>query len=258
MTTLETRRYAMLTRVRDFGEVHKALFPEGSEGGEAFASVAAAVVKLGTHARSKFSGARDGRQARIAAREALRDRLDILARTARAIAEKTPGFDDPFYLPRRQDDDTLLLACPRILDEAEAKKERFIRHGLAESFLADLKALVEQFGQTLRAVAAAKERTKVARKGIASAELLGLAAVRQLDVIVRNQLANDPDAVAHWEEARKVDYLNRRRSVASPEPPAEPVTPALPALPPAPVQPPSSNGPSAEAEAGASQLPKAS
>jgi hypothetical protein len=229
----------MFTRVRDFGEAHRDLFPESSEGGHAFATVAAAVAKLGTHTRSKLSGAHDGRQAKVAAREALRDRLDAIARTAHAIAEKTPGFDDAFHLPRKQDDESLLLACPMILDEAEAKQDRFVRHGLPETFVADLKALVDQFEQAVRSVATAKERAKVARKGIVAAQLDGLAAIRQLDVIVVNQLGHDPEALDHWKEARRVEYLNRRRAAAAP----------------APIQTPST---SAEADAGQTQLPKAS
>lgn len=259
MTTLTTRRYAMFARVRDFGEAHRDLFPESSEGGQAFATVAAAVAKLGTNARSKLSSTRDGRQAKVAAREALLDRLDAIVRTARAIAEKTPGFDDPFHLPRKQDDESLLLACPLFIDEAEAKKERFVRHGLSETFVADLNALVDQFGQAVRLVDAAKQRTKVARTGIVAAQLAGLAAIRQLDVIVVNQLEHDPDALAHWEEARRIEYSNRRRSAAAPaDKPVPQVTaqaPAAPASSPAAVQAPFT---SAGAEAGETQLPKAS
>ena len=240
MTNLETRRYAMLARVREFGDAHRDLFPETSEGGQAFAVVAAAVAKLGTYARSKMSSLRDGRQAKVAAREALRDRLDTIARTARAIAEKTPGFDDPFHLPRKQDDDSLLLACPMFIDEAEAKKDRFVRHGLPETFTTDLKTLVEHFAQAVRSVGAAKDRTKVARKGIATTELAGLAAVRQLDVIVANQLAHDPEALAHWEEVRKIEYLNRRRAAAAPAPAIDPAPPVTPQAPPAPTPSPGS------------------
>jgi hypothetical protein len=244
----------MFARVRDFGEVHRDLFPESSEGGQAFATVAAAVAKLGTHARSKLSSTRDGRQAKVAAREALRDRLDAIMRTARAIAEKTPGFDDPFHLPRKQDDESLLLACPLFLDEAEAKKARFVGHGFSETFVTDLKAFVDRYEQAVRSVSSARERTKVARKGIVAAQLAGLAAIRQLDVIVVNQLGHDPEALAHWEEARKVEYQNRRRVAAAPVVEAVPAV-APPVSSPVAIQAPSM---SAEADAGAIQLPKAS
>ena len=256
MTTLTTRRYVMFTRVRDFGEAHRDLFPESSEGGQAFATVDATVAKLGTHARSKLSSTREGRQAKVAAREALRDRLDAIMRTARAIAEQTPGFDDPFRLPRKQDDESLLLACPLLLDEAEARKARFVGHGLSETFVTDLKALIDRYEQAVRSVAAARQRTRVARTGMVAAQLAGLAAIRQLDVIVANQLERDPEALAHWEEARKVDYSSRRRAAAVPE--VEPDSPATPpALAPMPASIPTPSTRS-EAGAGAIQLPKAS
>jgi len=254
MRTLETRRYAMFTRVRDFGEAHRDLFPESSEGGQTFATIGAVVARLAAHTRAKLSGTHDGRQAKGASREALRERLDAVARTARAIAEKTPGFDDAFHLPRKQDDESLLLACPMFVEEAEAKKERLVGHGLSETFVTDLKVLVDQFEQAVRSVSAAKERTKVARKGIAAAQRDGLAAIRQLDVIVVNQLEHDPEALDHWREVRRIEYLNRRRGAAAPV--DNQVPPAVPSAPsPAATTTPST---SAEAEAGDTQLPKAS
>ena len=39
MTSIETRRYEMFVRVRDFGETHGNLFPESSVAREQFATV---------------------------------------------------------------------------------------------------------------------------------------------------------------------------------------------------------------------------
>ena len=55
MTRMEMRRYGMLGRVRDFGQAHRDLFPESSVGGQAFATVAAAVAELSDHAVAKMS-----------------------------------------------------------------------------------------------------------------------------------------------------------------------------------------------------------
>jgi hypothetical protein len=63
MNTIETRRYEMLVKVRDFGRAHGDLFPTSSPGGKAFAAVEAAVTELGRHAVMKMSSqgaARDG------------------------------------------------------------------------------------------------------------------------------------------------------------------------------------------------------
>jgi hypothetical protein len=189
---------------------------------------------------------------------------------ARAIAEMTPGFDDPFHRPRRQDDDALLMTAAVFLDEVQARKERFVRHSLSETFVAELQELVDRFAQTVRAYASAKERRSLATRGMNAAVVAGLAAIRQLDVIVPHRLGHDSDALALWEQARKMEFPSRRRSVVSPLMPA--VLPTSPVgIPPAAPEetastsaPASTATPAASVEADADQpsadipLPKAS
>jgi hypothetical protein len=256
MTNLETRRYAMLARVRDFGEGHRDLFPQSSEGGQAFATVAAAVAKLDAHARSKASSARDGTKAKVAARESLVTRLESIGRTARVIAEKTPGFDDPFQLPKKNGDRSLVTMAQVFIEDAESRKAPFVRHGLPETFIEDLRVLTDLFERASHVESAAKERWNVARKGIAAAIVSGLAAVRQLDVIVANQLEHDADSLAQWAEARKVEYPRRRRYVPAAtelegdsEPPISTPTPASSAI---------AEGEAKQPEAAVVELPKAS
>jgi hypothetical protein len=61
MTTIETRRYEMLVRVRDFGEAQLDLFPASSVARDQFGAVGAAVRALSTHAVDKMSATREGR-----------------------------------------------------------------------------------------------------------------------------------------------------------------------------------------------------
>jgi hypothetical protein len=91
-----------------------------------------------------------------------------------------------------------------------------------------------------------------------AAQLDGLAAIRQLDVIVRNRLEHDPEAMAYWEEARKLQYVIRRRVAAASV--DDEVPPVAPPAPPVPTSSAATSTPStdAEAETGQSQLPKAS
>src|SRR5262245_12227074 len=93
MTSIERRRLAMLERVRDFGEIHKGLFPKSSVGGQAFGAVGEAVAGLRRSALSKVSTARDGNGAVARTRDALVAQLEIIGLTARGIAEDTEGFD---------------------------------------------------------------------------------------------------------------------------------------------------------------------
>jgi hypothetical protein len=56
MNNLETRRYEMLSRVRDFGAAHKNLFPAKSLAAESLNIIAATVQDLAQHAASQASG----------------------------------------------------------------------------------------------------------------------------------------------------------------------------------------------------------
>ena len=56
MRTIEKRQYKMLTRVRDFGNTHRDLFPESSPGGQQFGVVAEAVKELSEQAMANTAG----------------------------------------------------------------------------------------------------------------------------------------------------------------------------------------------------------
>src|SRR5687767_978245 len=110
MNSLDTRRYEMLVRVRDFGAANAHLFPASGLSGKAFVAVGEAVNALSTHAASQFSGrgaAREGTASKGVAREALRDDLDAIVRTAHALALDMPGVDDKFEMPRVNSDQAL-------------------------------------------------------------------------------------------------------------------------------------------------------
>ena len=102
MTSKETRKYEMLVRVRDFGDSHQELFPRSTPAGKLFMEIADAVDELDQHAVSKMSAqgaALEGGGARVEAREALRERLDAIIRTARMMADDRPDLANTFRLP---------------------------------------------------------------------------------------------------------------------------------------------------------------
>ena len=69
MTSMETKRYEMLDRVREFGDAHADLFPESSRAREQFAAVGAAVKELSAYAVKKMSAAHEGSRQKAAARQ---------------------------------------------------------------------------------------------------------------------------------------------------------------------------------------------
>src|SRR5256885_5713509 len=103
MNNLETRRFNMLTRVRDFGVTHSNSFPTNSLGGELFSELTQIVQRLEDFASEKSSSTGESRQnstSKAGARATLKEWLQAIHRTARALAVQTPGIDKKFSIPR--------------------------------------------------------------------------------------------------------------------------------------------------------------
>lgn len=219
MTNHETRRYEMLQRVREFGEVHRDLFPEHSPGRQALDTVEAVVKQLGDVAVSKMSATREGRRMKTLARQALKARLDVVSRSARLMAADDPGFDERFKLPRPISDQTLVTAGRLFVRNAEAVKGRFIDYGLPATFVADLNVAVDDFDHAIRGRETAKDGHAAARASIEAALASGVAAVRRLEIVIAHEPL-DAATMVVWERDRRIDYPHRRKVVAPPADPA--------------------------------------
>jgi hypothetical protein len=203
----------MLVRVRDFGVSRRDAFPARSVAGRAFTAVATAVAELGEPVASSAAAARGGTGSRTHARAALVDALRVIDRTARAIAMKTPGFDEVFRRPhRRQRDRTLIMTGRLVLQRAAASRDRFVALNLRANFVEDLQERVDRFEQALAARDRAASRLAVARARVAHAFRSAYNAVRTLDVIVANQFRGDSAVQAAWARARRLGHPRRVRT----------------------------------------------
>ena len=218
MKTIETRRYEMLVRIRDFGNAREDLFPESSLAAKHFATVDAAVKKLSGHAAVKMSAAREGKSNKATAREALIESLETISRTARAMAEDTPGLEDKFYLPDPRTDQALLTAGRVFGSDAGPFRDTFIAHAMPKTFVDDLHALVDGFEQAIHDREAGKDDHAAARANMEAVMSSGTAAVYKLDAIIANQLRDDPGAMAAWRRDRQVGYRRSRKVVAGADP----------------------------------------
>jgi len=190
MNTRDTRRYEMLVRVREFGAAHADSFPSSTPGGQAFATVAAAVDQLSQHASVQFEGRTSIREAtttKAAARAALQEDLDAIARTARVLAADTRGLDDKFPPPRRKDVD-LLTTGRTFLREAAPLAPQFIAHYLPEDFLTDLESDLREFEAAINEGHAGRDMHATAAAEVEAGMESALEAVRHLDVLVPNRL----------------------------------------------------------------------
>src|SRR6266849_3818593 len=104
------RRREMLLRLKDFGAGHTDI-PATTVWPQLTTDLNTVISELDGHAASEASGhgaALEGTSTRAAAREALREDLEAISRTARAIAEDRPGFDSKFRLPRGNNDQEMV------------------------------------------------------------------------------------------------------------------------------------------------------
>ena len=226
MNAIETRRYEMLVRVRDFGKAHGELFGVSSPGGNAFATVEAAVTELSRHAVSKMSSqgaARDSGQRRETARTAVREQIDAISRTAGLMAEDKPDLAERFRLPKARNDQALITAGRLFIRESEAVEAEFIAHGMPSTFRTDLNAAVQRFEHALHDRDAGRAGQTAAQAGISAALESGIAAVDALDVIIANRLRGDAVTMAVWERERRVKYPKSAGSGVTASAPA-PVT----------------------------------
>lgn len=221
MKDTERRRYEMLVRVRDFGTAHAAAFAAATRGGELFAALDAVVKELDGHAQAQTSGqsaASQGTTTRAVARAALRDDLEAISRTARAMAVETPGLEDRFRPPRGNNDQTLISTARAFAADALPLKADFIKNELPADFLEDLNDDIKAFEQAITGQNLSADTHVAATQAIDEAVDRGLNTVRQLDAIVRNKFTNDPATLAAWLSASHVERAPKPKKAEPPPP----------------------------------------
>jgi len=213
MTSLDDHRYTMLVRVTEFGAAHRDRFPAAGHASRLFAAISKAVDQLGTHALAQSAGelaARDGALSKAAAREALRQALEAIARTARAIDSKAPALGGKFRLPSIRNDHELTTAARSFARDAAHLKARFLARGLPKTFTADLRAAVDAFERASQHRFVARARCGAARAGIRTAIDTALIALNRLDAIVLNVFRDEPAFLAGWTSAKHVTRARTR------------------------------------------------
>jgi hypothetical protein len=223
MNNLETRRYNMLLRVRDFGAAQATAFPAATFGGQLFASVNSAIAGLATHAAAQTSGAaRQSTTSKAVARANLLDDIEAISRTAKAMALDTPGLEDKFRLPRSTSDTALLNLARAYTTDAQPLKTEFLKYALPDDFLEDLQADISAF----EAAATVKNATATSRVSATVSldeELAkGLKAVRQLQAVVKNKFRNDAAKLAAWASASHVERSSPKPKIDLPPNPPNP------------------------------------
>jgi hypothetical protein len=211
----------MLGRCESFGDAEAPSFPAASLGGGLFADLRAINAELDAHAAKQSSGrntAEQGTTTKGASRDNLRDDLEAMSRTARAIGEVTPGLEDKFRLPRgRANDQELLAAARAFLADALPMKATFIEYGMPTDFLEDLEDDIQAFVAAADIQETGKRDSAVATAAIDDVISRGMQIVRRLDAIVYNILRDQPAKLAGWNRARHVERAPKRKRETPPK-----------------------------------------
>jgi hypothetical protein len=204
----------MCVRVLTFTAERVASFPAGSLGAETIEELKQIVeelTKAGTTQTSGLSSVQRATAERLAAREALRESMQAIARTARVMALDMPGLENKFRLPRSGSDPALLQAARAFAADALPLKAEFLRYGMPESFLEEFKEEIADLERAIGQQNTGRGAHVSATVSVETAAERGMNAVRKLDAIVRNKFRDDPATLAAWESARHLERTTRPR-----------------------------------------------
>lgn len=222
MNDTQRRRYERAVRVSEFVESLKGELPAAGRAAQSAASVKALIGRVAALDASQSTNAREkqaGTEGKAAARQALRELLGRIGRTARAIGRDDPALKGNFRLPATNPNEQTLLGTARSFRAAaEPFKARFVEYGMAADFLDALDRRVgeiESFGERQRAGTSGRAGDLAATES--ALEELD-AEVARLDAYVRNAFAADAARLESWRQAARLERAPRRPKVAAGRP----------------------------------------
>ena len=216
----------MFGRVEIFGKTNAADFAARSQAGKRIAAIAQIIHDLD----SAKAGQQPGRATvKDALLEALRQDLNSIVRTARAIAQDEPGFADGFHGPDSERQTALLTAVDAILLELTKPgiAAKFIAHEMPADFVKHLAADRQAVVNAQDAMEGDDHAGLMSTAAIDRLMRAGMKEVKYLDAIVRNKYAGNPDQLRAWESASTVARPARRNKKGTSTPTVD-ATPAAP------------------------------
>lgn len=232
MNAREQVRFDMLKRVADFGKNNADDFkpvPPAAQPTKAqklFGDVDKALGDLSDAATGQQSGAggfHAGTTSKAVQRDGLLAELRAINRSAAAIAaaQNKPEIMDTFRMPHGNNDTVLAAKARAFADAAESLKAAFIELEHPANFIEALRQRVSDFENADSAQNTGQQNRSGATASISPALDAGLTAVKQLDAIMHNKYAGNPEKLAAWLSASNV----ARPSVAKQHPTPSPTPP---------------------------------
>jgi sugar phosphate isomerase/epimerase len=217
------RNREMFLRLKAFGASHTEI-PATTVWPQLLTDLNSVVADLDGHVSSEEVGKGAklaGTATRGAAREALRDDIEAIVRTARVIGETQPGFDDKFRMPRGDNDQAMLdlaRGIAELVADAAVKAE-FLKHAMPSDFVEDLSADIAALQDAIGDQYGGRADIKSAGVSIDETDAHGVRIARAMDVVVNNFYRNNAAVLAEWETARHVERAPRKKKTTPAEPP---------------------------------------
>jgi hypothetical protein len=221
MNDRDQRRYDALRRAQTFGVEQSGDFPGGSEGSTRFNNIGAVLGNIDAAKAGQAAGV--GNASKVTLIDALRIDCRNIRRTATAIAQDEPGFDDDFPASQHNDASVLTTADAYLakleLQPGASAPDKEAHAALVARFLAfELPAtFVQDLRQDREAVDAAADQQEGKRQGsVEDTAAIGLhlaegyKELRYANAIVHNKYSRVPEKLRAWKSAIHIERAPRR------------------------------------------------
>jgi hypothetical protein len=225
MTADTTRKLDMLKRVNRFiiDQPIPSTMPRATA---AHAEVVTTINALEAAAEGQATGSggsEGGVELRAKTARELRSYLKNVTRTGRIIALDHPDVPAVFRLPRTVSYPALMAQARAITAAATPIQQSFIDAGLPATFLTELQVLLAAFENATGLKQGGGITQVLNTAALKARATLGVQAATKLDACVRNHYRNDPEMLAAWAHARRIERAPR----SSPNGPSVATMPAI-------------------------------
>ncbi|MBS0660393.1 MAG: hypothetical protein JSR82_19400 [Verrucomicrobia bacterium] len=234
MNNRETARFEAIQRVGQFGLEHAAdlkpavVLPMHERAQRLFQSLNAEKTGLiarlaaaSTQQQTAHADFRGGATAKSVLRDAIMSDLRRINEAVASLAEERsqPELMHHFRMPWGEKDEVFATRATAFVEQSEPLRADLVSLGLPEDFHTLLATRVADFKAADQAKATGLQSRVGAGEGLDADLRAGLAAVRQLNVILKNLYRDHPTRLAAWRTAARV-HRTASRQAKAPEPQA--------------------------------------
>ncbi|HET6408786.1 MAG TPA: hypothetical protein VFG14_12955 [Chthoniobacteraceae bacterium] len=226
MNAKSIRKLDMLKRVHRFILEHP-ITPAIPRLTVAHTEVVNVITALQTAAQNQVAGSgqsEGGVDLRATTARDFREYLKNVNRTARALETDHPGIRPTFRLPESGSYPALIARAQAIIAAATPLQASFVDAGLPATFLTELQALLTAFENATNQKHEGGITQVLGTAAIEARASIGVKAATDCDAYVRNHFRSNPEMLAAWAHARRIEKAPVRTNESTPLPAVSPVT----------------------------------